>query len=131
MPAAAFGVNAKPCWAEEAILSTWSEWPPMPAPPSIFTSTLVGSDELVVCAGFHVARDARSAAAVLTASSLVLIVVRSVLCCWTAIWRIWTAVTLFCSIAISCEMIDSVSRPEARPVSEIGHRGLLRGRRRT
>ena len=62
----------------------------------------------------------RSAAAVLTASSLVLIVVRSVLCCVTEIWRFWTAVTLFCSIAINCEMIDSVSRPEAMPVSEMG-----------
>ena len=75
------------------------------------------SDELLVCEGFQVATEARSAAADLTASSLDLIVVRSVLCCVTAIWRFWTAVTLFCSIAINCATIVSVSRPEARPVS--------------
>ena len=77
----------------------------------------------MACAGFHSVADVRSAAAVLTASSLVLMLVRSVLCCVTDAWRLWTAVTLFCSIAINWEMMESVSRPEAMPLSEIAMEG--------
>src|SRR5690349_16213222 len=91
----------------------------MPAPAVTTASTFVGSDEVVLWAGFHSDAELRSFAADLTASSLVLIDCRSVLCCVIAVWRRWTAVTLFCSIAISCAMIESVSRPEAMPVSVI------------
>src|SRR3954454_14111804 len=97
----------------------------MPAPPVTDTSSLVVSEEVVVCAGFHSAADERSAAAVLIASSLVLMLVRSVLCCVTETWCFWTAVTLFCSIAINCWMTESVSRPEAMPLSETAMGGFL------
>jgi hypothetical protein len=70
----------KPCCAEEARRSTWIDWPPMPAPPSTVASIFVGSEEVVACWGFQSAAEFKSLAAVLTASSFVLIICRSVLC---------------------------------------------------
>src|SRR3954471_1416837 len=91
----------------------------MPAPLSSVTPSLVVSEEAVVCVAFQVAVSLSAEAAALKASSLVLIVPRSSLWAWTLTWRIWTAVTLFCSSAMSCEMMVSVSRPDAIPVSEM------------
>src|SRR3954454_9072103 len=107
----------KPCWAEEPSRSILPVCPPMPAPPSSATSSLVVSADDVVCVAFHVAVSLSAAAADLNASSLDLIEDRSSLWAWTLTWRIWTAVTLFCSSAMSWEMIVDVSRPEAKPVS--------------
>src|SRR3954463_12615894 len=91
----------------------------MPAPPSSVTSSLVVSAEADVCVAFHVAASLSAVAADLNASSLDLIEDRSSLWAWTLTWRIWTAVTLFCSSAMSWEMIDDVSRPDAKPESEM------------
>src|SRR3954452_14110259 len=88
----------------------------MPAPLSSVTPSLVVSEEAVVCVAFQVAVSLSAEAAALKASSLVLIVPRSSLWAWTLTWRIWTAVTLFCSSAMSWETMESVSRPDAIPV---------------
>jgi hypothetical protein len=85
---------------------------------------LAVSEDVVVWVAFHVAASLSAAAADLKASSLVLIEDRSSLWACTLTWRIWTAVTLFCSSAMSWEMIEEVSRPEARPVSDTPAIGL-------
>jgi hypothetical protein len=81
------------------------------------TATRGGSELSTVWLAFHVVDDRRSAAADLSASSLVL-KSRSVVC-WALIepWRICSRVLPWRSSAMSCSTIVAVSTPDAMPES--------------
>src|SRR3954471_5531072 len=83
-PAPPRGGRQTQCGAEAGSRSTVTVWPPMPAPSSCATATLVVSEEVDVCAVFQVVGSLSAAAADESALSLSV----------TALSAVWCAVTL-------------------------------------
>jgi hypothetical protein len=107
-------LNVKPRCIEEARRSTWTVCPPMPAPPTSATATLV-SELSAVCFWAQVSSAQSALAALCRAESLAAIVVRPVRWAVTAAWRYVMRVVFWRSSAISWLTIALVSTPEARP----------------